>query len=164
MRVGNERYALPIFLACYLASSSQADNYQISTFNANPVVTTITSTHPISSGPTPSIAVGSGAGTGGSVGASITGHDTAFVATVTTGSSTAGATNQTVATITFGTPYGTTPIPTMQAASISAMSLAGNTSYSNCWPQCTTTTCVITSGATALTANTTYVWNIHIQQ
>lgn len=102
------------------------------------------------------IAAGVGAGTSPTV--SIAGTDSAGAVSVTTGTLPTG-TNAVVATITFNTAYGgTAPYIVLQPANAITATLSG---VSMVFVTSTTTTFVITSGTTALTAATAYKWNFH---
>ena len=123
-------------------------------------LTSITVTHQIGGGTAPTVAVGAGAGTGGSPGATITGHDTDFVVTLTTGT-TAGT--GVIFTVTFGAAYASAPIVQVTPASAATAALVGGLTQS--YPTSTTTTTVLNSGSTGLTAaGAVYVFNVHVGQ
>jgi hypothetical protein len=108
---------------------------------------------------TPTIAAGTGAGTGPTV--AIAGNDNAGVITVTTG--TAPAASATVATITFGQAFGAIPravILTDAGPSAAVLSGAGKV-YAD---QATLglTSWQVKVGTTALTAATQYKWWYHV--
>jgi hypothetical protein len=124
-------------------------------------LTSITVTHQIAAGTVPTVVVGAGAGTGGSPGATIAGHDTDFAVTVTTGTVIG---TGVIFTVTFGTPY-TTTAPYVQVTSgnpAAAALMGGATQW---YPTSTTTTMVLNSGTTGLTAaGAVYVFNVHCGQ
>lgn len=104
---------------------------------------------------TPTIAAGTGAGTSPTV--SVTSNGRGIQVTVTTGTIPTG-TNATIATVTLANALSYTPYPVFSsppgaATLLSAASMIG---MSSTGPSNVT----ITSGTTALTAATTYVWNI----
>jgi hypothetical protein len=108
---------------------------------------------------TPTIAAGTGAGTGPTV--AVTGNDNAGVITVTTG--TAPAASATVATITFGQAFGAVPravILTDAGPSAAALSGPGKV-YAD---QATLglTSWQVKVGATALAASTQFKWWYHV--
>jgi hypothetical protein len=102
----------------------------------------------------PTAVIGSGAGSGASV--VMQGTDASGEIAVTTGTSPAA--QGTVATITFNTAFATTPFPILSPASNTTANLQATTPA---FATATTTALTITSGNTALTAGTTYVWNYH---
>jgi fibronectin-binding autotransporter adhesin len=119
-------------------------------------LTSITATHQIAGGTAPTIAAGAGAGTGPTV--SITGHDTDCQVTITTGTTPTG-TNAVIATVTYGTTYTTVPMSYLQAANANAAGLIA--ALTAPYVTNTATTAVLTSGTTALTGSTTYIFNLH---
>lgn len=106
---------------------------------------------------TPTIAAGAGAGTSPTV--SVTTNGKQLQVTVTTGTLPTG-TNATVATVTLPNALTYTPYPVFSSASASTALLNGASMvYMTSTGSANVT---ITSGTTALTAATTYVWNISI--
>lgn len=103
---------------------------------------------------TPSIALGTGAGTGAT--ASIEGTDMGMRIVITTG--TTPAANATVATITFATGYNFRPFVVASAGNVTSAARAAVMHFDA--PDENTFT--IKVGATALTASAGYVWNIHV--
>lgn len=104
---------------------------------------------------TPTVVAGTGAGTSPTV--SVTSNGRGLQLTVTTGTLPTG-TNATIATITLANALSYTPYPTFSSASALTSLLNG---ASMIYMTSTGTANVtITSGTTALTASTTYVWNI----
>jgi len=106
---------------------------------------------------TPTIAAGAGAGTSPTV--SVTTNGKQLQVTVTTGTLPTG-TNATIATVTLPNALSYTPYPVFSGANantslLSAASMVYMTSSG-------TANVTITSGTTALTAATTYVWNISL--
>lgn len=106
----------------------------------------------------PSIAAGVGAGTSPTV--SVTGTNLAGVVSVTTGTLPTGA-NAVIATITFASSFAFAAAPYVElfgdnpiTAALSGLTMVYTTR--------TTTTFVITSGTTALTAATAYKWVYHV--
>lgn len=104
---------------------------------------------------TPTVTAGAGAGTSPTV--SVTSNGRGLQLTVTTGTLPTG-TNATVATITLANALSYTPYPVFSSASgltslLNGASMIYMTSTG-------TANVTITSGTTALTAATTYVWNI----
>lgn len=114
--------------------------------------------HSIYRSNTPGIAAGTGAGTSPTV--SISGTDVDGDVTVTTGTIPVGS-NATIATITFASGYSypnhvypmITPANALTAA-LSGITMVYTTGGTSSW--------VITSGTTALTAATTYVWHYNV--
>lgn len=122
-------------------------------------VSELRSGHFIGQGPNaPTIAAGAGAGTSPTV--SIAGNDACGAVSVTTGTLPTG-TNAAIATITFATAYGFSPYVVLYPANAATATLSG---VSMAFVTATTTTFVITSGTTALTAATAYKWNYHVIQ
>lgn len=122
------------------------------------IVGALTTNRLAGAGNTPTIAAGTGAGTSPTV--SIVGTDTAGRITITTGTSPAA--NATIATITFaGGAYGSAPYVSLTPSNQPAAALSGANMP---FPSSTTTTFVLTSGTTALTAATTYTFNYLIVQ
>lgn len=104
---------------------------------------------------TPTIVAGTGAGTSPTV--SVTTNGKQLQVTVTTGTLPTG-TNATIATVTLPNALTYTPLPVFSSASAATALLNG---ASMIYMTSTGTANVtITSGTTALTAATTYVWNI----
>jgi hypothetical protein len=107
---------------------------------------------------TPTIAAGSGAGTGPTV--SISGTDRSGSITVTTGTSPAAS--AVIATVTFGQPFGVAPSGVLISsanAATAALSAAGIA-----WGDTlTTTTWALNSGSSALAASTTYKWYYRVE-
>jgi hypothetical protein len=129
------------------------------TFNTI-TATTVTATHQIGQGTAPTVAVGAGAGTGGSPGATITGHDTDFAVTLTTG--TAAATGV-IFTVTFGTAYTSAPYFQVTPANANAAGLA--TAVLQPYGSSTTSTFVLNSNSTGITAaGAVYIFNVHCAQ
>lgn len=118
----------------------------------------LTAKHFIGGGSAPTIAAGAGAGTGPTV--SIAGSDTAGTVTVTTGTLPSGS--SIVATITFATAYGSAPKGVLLFPQSSSTALLSGATM--IYTTSTTTTFVINSGTTGLTAATTYVWSYVIIQ
>lgn len=104
----------------------------------------------------PSIAAGAGAGTSPTV--SVTGSDLAGEITVTTGTLPTG-TNATIVTLTFTAAYGTAPSVVLTPSNAITAVLSGVTQT---FVNSTTTTFLLKSGTTALTASTTYKWMYHV--
>lgn len=105
----------------------------------------------------PTAIVGAGAGTGATV--SLVGTDLAFRVTLVTG--VAPIASSIAFTVTFNTSYGTNPRFQLTAANASSALLSGVTMV---WPTTTTTTFVLNTGPTGLTAPTTYIWECAIIQ
>lgn len=103
-------------------------------------------------GSTPGIATGSGLGTGGS--ASIKGSDIAGEITAISGLLPMGG--STLVTVTFSSAYPTAPYVVLTPANAATALLSGLTAV---YVTDTTTTFVITSGATGLGGSATYKWN-----
>lgn len=123
-------------------------------------LTSITATHQIAGGTAPTVAVGAGAGTGGSPGATIAGHDTDFAVTLTTGTVIG---TGTIFTVTFGNAYTTAPYVQVTSGNAAAAALMGGATQ--WYPTSTTTTMVLNSGTTGLTAaGAVYVFNVHCGQ
>lgn len=107
----------------------------------------------------PTIAAGVGAGTTPTVSVS-TATDVAGDVNITTGTLPTG-TNAVIATITFNVAYDTAPIVLLYPGNAATATLSG---VSMVFTTSTTTTFVLTSGTTALTASTAYVWHYHVIQ
>jgi hypothetical protein len=106
---------------------------------------------------TPTIVAGTGAGTSPTV--SVTTNGKQLQVTVTTGTLPTG-TNATIATVTLPNALSYTPLPVFSSASAATALLNG---ASMIYMTSTGTANVtITSGTTALTAATTYVWNVSL--
>lgn len=106
----------------------------------------------------PTIAAGTGAGTTPTI--SIVGNDIAGRITITTG--TTPVANATIATVTFaGGAFAAAPYIHLTPSNQLAAALSGANMV---FPSSTTTTLVLTSGTTALTAATTYTFNYLIIQ
>lgn len=122
------------------------------------IVGLLTSNRIAGAGNTPTIAAGTGAGTSPTV--SVVGTDTAGTITITTGTSPTA--NATIATITFaGGAYNSAPYVSLTPSNKAAATLSGANMP---FPSSTTTTFVLTSSTTALTAATTYTFNYLIVQ
>ena len=107
----------------------------------------------------PSIASGTGAGTSPTVALSTNSNDFGGEISITTGA--APATGATVVTITWGVAYATAPFCSFSPTNSNAALLTGITSP---YMTTTTTTAVLTSGTTGLTAATAYKWAYHCTQ
>lgn len=106
----------------------------------------------------PGIAAGSGAGTGPTV--SIQGTNISGLITVTTGTGVTLPTGATLVTITYNSlTYPNDSYPVIYPANSATALLNGVTMV---YASGTTTTFVITTGTTGLTAVTTYLWNYHV--
>ncbi len=118
-------------------------------------------THICGGGSTPTIAAGTGAGTGPTV--AVTGTDMAGYISVTTG--TIPTLSAVVSTITFNVAYNSAPrcIQLTPAGPNAALLSGVNMVYVD-QAGITTTTFAITSGTTALTAATTYKWYYSVIQ
>lgn len=112
-------------------------------------------THVIGSGGTPTTAAGTGAGTSPTI--SILGTDIAGEISVTTGTLPTG-TNATIVTVTFSSVFAAAPYMVLYPANAVTATLSG---VSMVFVTGTTTTFLIKSGTTALTAATAYKWNYH---
>lgn len=109
---------------------------------------------------TPTIAAGTGAGTAPTV--VIAGSDRAGLITVTTG--TTPTASATVATITFGRPFGTAPAAVLltPAGAVSA-ALSGIAAAYVDSAATTTTAFVVKVGSTALAASTAHKWHYRVE-
>lgn len=106
---------------------------------------------------TPTIIAGAGAGTSPTI--SVASNGAGLLVTVTTGTLPTG-TNATIATVTLPTALSYTPYPVFAPANANASLLsAASMVYMN---STGTANVTITSGTTALTASTTYIWNIKL--
>ncbi len=110
----------------------------------------------------PVAVVGVGAGTGSPT-ATCTGTDVAGIITVLTGSSPTGS-NAVIATVTFNTTFASAPYVIITPASATAAALAIGAYPVVIMSNTLAASFVLSSGATALTATTTYVWYYHIIQ
>lgn len=106
----------------------------------------------------PTIAAGTGAGTSPTLSVSATSTDGRMNITVTTG--TLPTLSASVFTVTFNQTWGSVPVVTFSPANNNAASLTG-VSMVFMDAGASTTTFICTAGTTALTAATTYVWNVH---
>lgn len=105
-------------------------------------------------GGTPTVAAGAGAGTGPTI--SVSGaKDSRGAISVTTGTTPTGS-NAIIATVTFNAAYTAAPLMFLQPANSATAALTGAVQV---YVTSTTTTFVLTSGASALTASTAYKWN-----
>jgi hypothetical protein len=110
---------------------------------------------------TPTIAAGTGAGTGPTV--SISGSDMAGWISVVAG--TTPATSATIATITFNVAYSTIPVCiSLTPANVSGATLSGTSKVYVNRAGITTTTFAITSGTVGLTGAGTYEWYYNVLQ
>ena len=106
---------------------------------------------------TPTIAAGTGAGTSPTI--SIEGSDADGWITLVTGTSP--ATSATIATITFDSTFTHIPVPVLNPANSAASLLYGVQAPYFDYASGSTTTAVLKSNTTALTAATTYIWAYH---
>ncbi len=113
---------------------------------------TIAGIHLKGVGATPGIAAGAGAGTSPTI--SVRGTDIAGEITLTTG--TLPSLSATVLTLTFASSYNTSPFISLVPANALTALLSGATMV---FPTVGASTISLTSGATALTAATTYKWH-----
>jgi hypothetical protein len=104
---------------------------------------------------TPTIAAGAGAGSSPTI--AVAGSDSSFQITLTTGSAPTGS-NATIATVTFASTMPNTAHCVLTPANANAAALTGATQV---FASTTTAALTLTSGATALSATTAYVWNVH---
>ena len=109
--------------------------------------------HIVGNSTPPSITAGASAGTSPTV--SVTGTDLAFSITITTGTSPAAS--GVIATVTFNTAYGSSPKKHVTPTNASAASLSGANMV---YPTSTTTTFVLNANTTALSASTTYTFDV----
>lgn len=110
----------------------------------------------VNGGTSPTITAGTGAGTSPTV--SLSGPVAGGSITVTTGTSPTGS-NATVATITYPVGFPTGSSVTLTPANAAAAALTGSTEV---FATGTTTGFTITSGSSALTASTTYLFNYRV--
>lgn len=122
---------------------------------SSPTNSVATFSHFVGNSSTPTIAAGTGAGTGPTV--SITGTDQDGVISVTAG--TTPGTSATVATITFSLAFPTNTFPVLTPANSNAALLSGVTMV---YTTGTTTNFTITSGTSALTSTLQYKWYYHV--
>lgn len=108
--------------------------------------------HIIGTGTAPTLAAGAGAGTSPTISLDANAHDSSGTINITTG--TLPTASATVATLTFGSAYGTAPHCTISANN--ALTAVVSTTAFNTE---TTTTLVIGVGTVALTAATAYSWD-----
>ncbi len=109
--------------------------------------------HVVGGSGTPSNSLGGGAGSGGSIGITITGTDLAGLIDLTTGN--APATNTAVITLTFNSSFSAAPYYVVYPANTNAAALSGASQVN---AATSTTTAALNSGGTALAANTNYKW------
>lgn len=110
-------------------------------------------THAVGKTSAPAIAAGVGAGTTPTV--AVAGTDLGFKVSVTTGTLPTAA--GTIVTITFNVAYASAPHYSLVPGNAATALLTGATMV---YATSTTTTLVITAGATALVAATAYVWEV----
>ena len=129
----------------------------------SPAVTSVVTTGAVSlpriigTSATPTVVAGAGAGTSPTI--SVVGTDLGFRLTLTTGTSpTASAV---IATVTFSSAFSAVPHVGFSPASAAAGQASG---ASGVWGSTTTTTWVLNSNTTALTASTSYIWEVHTLQ
>lgn len=124
------------------------------------VVGTIAGTHLKGLGAAPTISAGSGAGTGGLTApvVSVSGTDSSGEITVTTGNGILSL-GATVMTLTFASPYGTSPHVIFSPANAATALLSGATGL---FVSSTASNFGFTSGSAALTALTTYKWSYQV--
>ncbi|MDO8507527.1 MAG: hypothetical protein Q7S53_03085 [bacterium] len=108
---------------------------------------------------TTTVAVGAAAGTGGSVGASIVGNDTAGYVTITTGNALT-TTTGTMATVTFANAYGATP----KAVILTPQGNTNGSSVNYYVGSAGTTTFTINTGTVPTGGGNTYIYNYMIMQ
>lgn len=131
-------------------SNLTANTMQYQTFNFLTNTGIASFLHVIGVGTAPTLVAGAGAGTTPTV--SVTNaHDLSGTINVTTGTTPTGS--AVVATLTFGTAYGVAPNCSLTPASVTAALDVTQTYVTS-----TTTTLVINSGATGLTASTAHNW------
>lgn len=131
------------------------------TLTGNLVVSAnVSAFHLIGSSTGPSIAAGTGAGTGPTI--SINGTDAAGVLNITTGSTPAAS--ATVATITFNAAYGTAPFVVLTPADAVTAALSGNEQVYIDFASTTTALFVLKIGSTNLAGSTSYKWHYHVVQ
>lgn len=118
--------------------------------------------HLVAATTSPSIAAGTGAGTSPTI--SISGTDVSGFITITTGTLPTG-TNATIATVTFGSSYSATPkyVGLNEANNNSVALIIGARAFID-QASTSSTQFILVSGATALTASTTYKWYYHVIQ
>ena len=113
--------------------------------------------HAIGSSSTPSIAAGSGAGTGPTL--SIAGTDLGFKVSLTTGTAT--TSSSVLFTVTFNAAYGASPYAVFSSSDTAAASISVS---SQLYSTTTATTFTLNCGAIALNSSTLYVWNVILVQ
>lgn len=142
--------------ATYLGS----DNAPANTLATNTYLSGLTITelgHVATSGTAPTIAAGSGDGTGGSC--TISGNDISGYINCTTG--TLPSTNATVATVTFNAAYASAPrVVLMLPANAAAAALSGTSQAFINQSGITTTTFAITSGTVALSGSPQWYYQV----
>jgi hypothetical protein len=115
----------------------------------------------ISTGTSPTIGAGAGAGTTPTV--SVTGKNMAGRISLTEGSSPPGTAGQTLFTVTFGTAYAAAPIVVLAPANAAASNLTGTSAAFVDRAGITTSVFVVKNSA-ALTAAAVYEWFYHVIQ
>lgn len=114
-------------------------------------------------GTSPTVVTNAGAGgASGTVTLDANATDAAMQVTLTTGTIASPSANATIFTVTFNKAYATAPHVIFCPGNSAASALSGVTMVFA--PIGGTSTCTLTSGATALTGATTYVWNLHVIQ
>lgn len=115
----------------------------------------------VGSSTAPTIARGSGLGTGASTVVSVTNAtDLSGIIGVVTGTTALG-TSTTLATVTFNTPYTTAPNVVIYPANAAAMNLVKGTEV---YPTSTASVMTINTNTAALSSGTTYSWTYHVIQ
>lgn len=118
---------------------------------------TLSAQHLVSVGTAPTIAPGAGAGTLPTI--AISGRDSAFTITLTTG--TAPGAGATICTVTFNSVYSSVPHFSLTPSSGSSIALSGGTAVG---PFCSTSQFVLNSPSVALIGGTLYTWEVLIIQ
>lgn len=118
-------------------------------------------THLFGASGIPTVAAGAGAGTGPTISLPAPSFDSDFTISLTTGSSPTGS-NATIATVTFSTTYASQPNCTFSASNPNAASLSGATGVYGA-PAPAGASWALKSGSTALSASTTYSWDVICQ-
>lgn len=120
--------------------------------------TDVSARHWLTNSGTPTIAAFGGAGTGASI--SIAGTDSAFLVTLTTGTSPSGGGTTWIAT--FANTYGgNTPYCCLTPGNATAAALSGTSCP---YMQTSASTCTMKSPSVPFAASTQYIWHVLIQQ
>jgi len=144
------------------ATNALVDRYKILSGGGTQTFGTAQVYHLAGGTSAPTLATGTGSGTGGTITATLSTNTTDMAGQVNITTGTAPAASATVFTVTFNVAYGTAPIVILTPGNaITARLNNVNNVYVSA---SSTTTFTVTSNTTALTATTAYVWYYQVVQ